>query len=202
MASKIGILILAAGNSSRFGSCKLLAKYRGEALISYSLNAAKKLAAGHVHVVTGAWHQELQQENDRSGLLEGINIIHHQYWQQGMGSSIAKGMESISADYDALMIMLADQPLISVLEYQQLLAALQLGSQKERNISCAVYANKRGVPAVFNRHCFRDLKLLDGSQGAKSLLYNPKYKLVESSLVAAITDIDYQEELMSLNVEI
>ncbi len=202
MPSKIAVLILAGGNSSRFDGCKLLAQYQGRPLLSYSLDIAKELAAKDVYLLTGAWHDKLLQEDNHSSLLAGIHLIHHQQWQQGMGSSIAKGFTHFSADYDAVLIMLADQPLIKLADYQHLLAQLKLDSGNSPDISCSLYANKRGVPAVFKHTCFAALMQLQGEQGAKALLYDPHYQTVESSLAAGAIDIDSKDDLFKLNADI
>lgn len=199
MTSKIAILVLAAGNSSRFGGCKLLALFKQKPLLSYALDAAKKLSAGNVFLLTGAWHETLLDYAQGTDFLDGVNVIHHENWAQGMGSSIAKGIELLAPNYDALMIMLADQPLISLADYQQLLAQLKLDTEEEQDISCSLYANKRGVPAMFNRSCFSRLKKLSGTQGAKALLYDTDFQIIKYNLATAAADIDLQEELITLN---
>lgn len=194
MSENIAVLILAAGNSSRFGSCKLLAEYRGQTLISYSLSAAKRIAPQSTYLLTGAWHQALVVADKNSDLLAGVSVLHHPDWQQGMGSSIATGMQSIAAKYDAVLIMLADQPLLTQADYQQLIAGLN-----NADIGCAVYADRRGAPAVFNSRCFDALLNLSGDRGAQALLYNDSYQRFELALPNAAIDIDYPQALAHLN---
>jgi molybdenum cofactor cytidylyltransferase len=203
MSDNIAVLILAGGSSSRFGSCKLLAEYQGEALISYSLSAAKKFAPQSTYLLTGAWHQTLVEAAENSDLLAGVKVLHHQDWQQGMGNSIAKGMQSIANNYDAVLIMLSDQPLLTLPDYQQLIAGLdntaEQSDHKSADISCAFYADKRGVPAVFKRVCFEELLKLSGDRGAQKLLYDDRYQRVEIALPNAAIDIDYPQALTQLN---
>ena len=199
MAPKIAILVLAAGNSSRFGGCKLLAQFKEKPLISYALEAAKKLSANNVYLITGAWHEALVKQAEYTGLLDSVNVIHHHQWQQGMGSSIAKGIKHLASNFDAVMIMLADQPLITLAQYRQIIAQLKLGLADEQDISSSVYAGKRGVPAIFKHTCFAQLATLDADQGAKALLYEQKYQTVECELAAGAIDIDLQEQLNTLN---
>lgn len=204
MSLNIATLILAGGNSSRFGGCKLLARYRGKALISYSLEAAKAISPGSAYLLTGAWHSALLEADEISGLLAGVSVLQHSNWQDGMGSSIAKGMQSIAGNYDAVLIMLADQPLVTLADYQALLAALEkvdvAQGQKAADICCAFYADKYGVPAVFKRTCFEALLKLSGDRGAQRLLYNDRYRKIALNLNSAKVDVDDPQTLEYLNL--
>ncbi len=202
MLGNIAVLVLAAGSSSRFGSCKLLAEYQGKALLRYALDAARSIAPERVYLLTGAWHQTLLEAEQSDSLLKDVQVLHHRDWAQGMGSSIAKGVAHLPSDTDAVLIMLADQPLLTIADYQQLIAQLDVSAEeqgsKSPDISCAFYANKRGAPALLKSACFADLIALSGDRGAKQVLYDTRYKTVELKLEKAAIDIDHVQTLAQL----
>lgn len=182
---KTAILIMAAGASERFGDCKLLAPYQGKVLLQHAIDKAQQVCPGYVFVVSGAWHEALQAAD-----LSAVRWIHNSAWSQGLGSSIACGMRELAPDYDAVLIMLADQVAVSVFDLQSLL--LQ-GSQD--HIVCASYQEQRGVPALFGRCSFFDLLALNGDQGAKKLLYAQRYPVLEQRMPSAAKDIDTPADL-------
>ena len=46
-------IVLAAGSSSRFGSCKQLAEYRGQPLVRYAVRAAESVCGSNTVLVAG-----------------------------------------------------------------------------------------------------------------------------------------------------
>ena len=85
---KFGIIILAAGSSSRLGSPKQLLKYNDKSLLQHIVTEANLAVENEeVIVVTGA-NQDLL-ETELSQLP--VHVIHNDNWEQGMASSINCG---------------------------------------------------------------------------------------------------------------
>ena len=179
MRQHIEVLILAAGAASRFGSAKQLISHHGKPLLQHCIDKANTLCLDRVSVVLGANHQQIEPQ------ISGANIIRNNHWQQGLGASIAVGVEHIDPQSDGLLILLADQIALATEDLKLLLKAFD-GS----NTVSAYYASRRGVPALFPHSLYADLKLLSGDSGAKALLQRGDINLVEIDLPQAAMDID------------
>ena len=103
------IVVLAAGRSERFGSAKLLAELGGKPLLHYALSAAQATCPGNVYLVAG--HNAHEIRAAAAGLADHI-VINEDY-ADGIGSSIARGVRASREQSDAIIITLADQPLVS-----------------------------------------------------------------------------------------
>ena len=82
--TKYGVLVLAAGNSSRMGQPKQLLRYQDSTLLLHAVDQSMQLPGAAVTVVTGA-SKELVEEQ-----LAGRNLAirYNADWEMGMGSSI------------------------------------------------------------------------------------------------------------------
>ncbi|BEH16702.1 MAG: hypothetical protein CL581_03360 [Alteromonadaceae bacterium] len=185
----IAALILAGGSSTRFGGCKLLAEIDGRNLLQRSIDLASGVLSGHVHVVTGAWHTQLMAAK-AEGQLYGAEFIHVVDWSEGMAASLRAGINTLAADYDAVLVLLADQVALTMADLEALLEAFD-----GHNIVCGVYGGRRGVPAVFPRSSFPRLRQLVGDQGAKAVLYETAIPIRECAMPNAQRDIDTPEQL-------
>ena len=192
MTQQIDVLVLAAGAASRFGSAKQLLNYRGRSLVQHCIDKANRLCPGRVFVVLGA-NQELIEP-----LISDAKIIRNHDWQQGLGVSIAAGIDNIDPQSDGLLILLADQVALTTDELNLLLDAFD-GS----NTVAAQYAGRRGVPAIFPPSLYAELKALSGDSGAKALLQRSDINITEIDLPSGAMDIDTPEDwavfLESLN---
>ncbi len=161
----IGVILLAAGASVRFGEAKQLLQFRGETLLRRSANTA--LAVSNRVVVTlGARIEILQKEIEDLPvqITENIN------WKMGMSSSIKIGLEKLLADGDglkAVILMVCDQPFVD----ENLLGEIikKFGQTNSLIVACE-YQNTLGVPALFSAKLISELLALDSRKGAKDLI--------------------------------
>ncbi|MCT7654536.1 nucleotidyltransferase family protein [Oceanimonas sp. NS1] len=143
---RIATLIMAAGGSTRFGGCKLLASVNGMPLLRRSINTARQVTPGHVFTVTGAWHNEVEQASTDES-WEPSSFIYHRDWARGLGSSIAAGVRHLVAGrtgYDAILVMLADQVDLTP-------PTLRRSPRKPARRPCCV--RPIASPAAACRHC-------------------------------------------------
>ena len=182
-------LIMAAGHSSRFGQCKQLARIGGKPLLQHSIDVAQTICPGKVFAVSGAWHKELVKAMSQQE-IRNVRLLHHPGWCEGLGSSIARGVDELASHVEGILMMLSDQIALTTNDLFQL-QNLFTGD----NIACSFYAGSRGVPAIFGRNSFTKLKELKGDHGAKALLYDQDISVVEYPLEHAIIDIDTLKDL-------
>nr|WP_172558751.1 NTP transferase domain-containing protein [Vibrio fluvialis] len=82
---KIAVMIMAAGESRRFGECKLLtAVSQTENLLSRSIQQTSQSDVGPVFVITGRWHQEIKLAQQQ-GQVPIVPLIYCPQWSQGLG---------------------------------------------------------------------------------------------------------------------
>ena len=187
---KIAALTLAAGAGSRFGSLKQLAPINGKPMLQHCIDSANGQLPGAVYTLLGNQSESIQKQ------ITATQVIHHPEWKQGIGSSIAAGVSYLSKEFDAILIMLGDQPLVSSQHLGQLLGLY--GSQQA---VCSLYQDNLGVPAIFGKIHFHSLTRLTGDQGAKQLLNSLSPAPATLDLALASTDIDYPQDLDRLTLD-
>ncbi|MBW4689360.1 MAG: nucleotidyltransferase family protein [Komarekiella atlantica HA4396-MV6] len=182
----IGVLILAAGASTRLGKPKQLLQYRGQSFLRHTAKIAIASGCQPVVVVLGAQAKQLRSE--LSDLP--VTIIKNHDWATGISSSIHAGLEALQTQcqmLEAAIITLSDQPLISVQLIQQLVEQYWLTGKR---IITSEYAGTVGVPALFDLTLFPDLMLLQGDVGAKRLIHQLIDEVVTVSFPDGAIDID------------
>lgn len=197
---KVDCLILAAGESARYGGCKLLAPWRGKTLLDTVIETTAGLPLASLNLVTGAYHRELAQhfaftETSNSESKLPLRLIRFADWQLGMGHSIAYGVSQVPAD-NALLILLGDQPLINAQDLQRLIAAWQ---QNPTQTVCASFKNTRGVPALFPANAKQELLRLSGDKGARGLLAKDTWPVTTVAMANAAFDIDTPNDAEQLS---
>ena len=165
VTKRVAALLLAAGGSSRMGRPKQLMSCNGESLLLRTARNALASRCSHLFVVVGAESKRMEKE------LAGVpvTVVVNRNWQEGMGSSIRAGMHRIDAwhtSFDAVSILLADQPLVTSGLIDEMVKRFEKGS----GLVASAYAGTVGVPALFSSKYFEDLKTLEGDKGAKGLL--------------------------------
>jgi molybdenum cofactor cytidylyltransferase len=188
---KVCIVMLAAGRSERFGTAKLLAEYRGKPLLHHALSAAQETCPGNVCLVVG--HNAHEVGDSAAELAD--HIITNEDYATGMGSSIACGVRACREQSDAILIMLADQPLISS---SHLAALVNRWSGKQNEIIASRFSGTSGPPVLFASALFDQLEDLHGDVGAREILRRSSSILRTVEFAAAAVDIDTPADLEAL----
>lgn len=195
---KISALIMAAGASRRFGSCKLLANLSDnpnastEPLVQRTIRMVNALPVEQVVLITGRWHQQLLDAR-AEGQIDSVELYFNPDWQEGLGSSIRVGVSRLLAeipDLDGIFILLADQIAVQPEELTNMITLLE-----QHPVVCARYQERCGVPALFRREYFDQLLALQGDKGARHLLNNPSTSIKSILMPSAAIDIDTPEML-------
>ena len=190
---RLGIVILAAGEARRFGACKQLALFHKKPLLQHVIDAALPLRPTRLVVMTGKYHEAIAAAKDE-GVVTGAELIRNPDWSSGMSSSIRLGCELLSDDCDQLLVLLADQVLVSTSELETLIARAVDGGS-----ACAGFSETVGPPAVFSRAWYPDLLTLNAENGAKKLLNDPAKQVAIVPMKSAGWDIDSKDDLERLS---
>lgn len=189
-AEELHALVLAAGAARRFGAVKQLADIGGEPLLLRVVRRAGA-AADRTWVILGAHAGELEALLAGSPAYARVNPL----WQEGIASSIRTGLELLPHTCAAVMLVLADQPLIRTRDYTRLAQAWRAAPSA---IVAARYGTGAGAPAIFPRRCFHQLQQLTGDVGAKKVLQQHAAEVRTVSMPRAGFDIDTPADLAAM----
>lgn len=190
---RIGCVILAAGNSSRFGENKLLAEFRGQPLIRYALEAVPPDLAEFTAVVTQ--YPAVDDLAARFGFL----CVRNSAPELGISQSIRLGTEAVLArqpELEGILYLVADQPLLT---RETVLALTEAFRHNPDRIIVPAAEGRRGNPCVFPKDLFPALQALSGDRGGRQIirLYPELVRLVEVP-PEALYDVDTVQELAQL----
>ncbi|WP_405997782.1 NTP transferase domain-containing protein [Streptomyces sp. NBC_00829] len=188
-------LLLAAGGGRRLGGRpKALLRHRGRPLVEYAVSVLREGGCGPVHVVLGAASDRVRKEAELSGCV----LVDNPGWQEGMGSSLRIGLESLSGTAaDAALVSLVDQPGIG----PQAVARVRAAYRSRESLVAAAYGGERGHPVLFGALRWKDIAASAvGDRGARAYLreHASSLTLVECGDVAEAYDIDTAEDLSHL----
>lgn len=161
---RYGVALLAAGSSRRFGEAdKLLADFRGRPLGEHAAIAIPRERFAQAWVITARPRHRCEAVWRECRFDPVANPTAN----QGMGTSVALAAKlAKKARCDALMIALADMPLVPRSHFDALLDDFEKGSIL--TVSRSKEANM--PPAVFDAAYFVEIRDSAGDKGARELL--------------------------------
>lgn len=184
----IGVVLLAAGAGRRYHgpTHKLLAAARGEApLYRHALDAAIDARVGPIVVVTGQARLILPPSSPTG---PGIWAVYNPAWAAGQATSLACAVRwAVAADWDAMVVGLADQPGITSSAWQAVAAAAG-------TIAVATYDGRRRNPVKLGREVWPMLADV-GDEGARQLMRMRPELVEEVPCSGRPVDIDTVEDL-------
>ena len=163
-------------------------------MISHAVKIGLNSICKPVVVVLGAYAENIKPEIDKLP----IQIVENPYWETGMSSSIRAGIAAIkesNSNLDAIIIALADQPLIDAEVFNQLIQSYQ---QTGNIIIASAYDDIVGVPALFSNILFSELINLEGDKGAKALMGKYRDEVLTIEIPEAAIDIDTPDDYEKL----
>ena len=189
----IGVLVLAAGAASRFGSAKQLADIGGVAMVRHCAQNALRVTS-RIMIVTGA------HRDDVEAALRGMEITtaHNDEWSAGMGRSIAVATSAAIERFPALsavIVLLGDQPLVSS---DDLRALIDAHRADPAHIIAAFAAGVIGPPCLFPQRYFDALTKLDGADGARRVLRDHADRVVALNMPNAGADVDTLQDYAAI----
>jgi len=211
-SSTVGLIILAAGASTRMGTPKQLLTYRGRSFIRHITESAicasqrsterlrtelaevsrrsQRFAIASVcqpiAVVLGANAEQIKPEISQLP----VQIVENQQWAEGMSSSIRVGLEAllgVNQNLEAVAIVLCDQPFVSFPILDRIVEAYHLTSKP---IIASEYAGTLGVPVLFSCTLFSEIMALKSNEGAKQLIKRHIHEVFSIPFPEGSIDID------------
>lgn len=193
-----GAVILAAGASSRMGTPKQALRLEGESLLRRTALAALDTGCAPVIVVTGANAEVARGEVEGLDVVEAVNPM----WETGMGSSVRAGMEvldHVAPGVNAVVLLVCDQPHVTAEVVRGLMAA---HLRAARPLTASVYGGAAGVPAVFGRPLFGELRSITGAAGARGVIRRHAASAHLVPFALGEVDVDTPEDFARLSAAV
>ena len=157
---KIGAVVLAAGLSRRYGANKLLVRIGNKPMVGIAFDTLKAIGGLDVAaVISDPAVAALARE-------AGVRVIHNAQPELGQGHSIALAANAMR-EMDALLLMAADQPNLSVESVKKLIDTFREGGC---GMACLRDETHAGNPAIFVAQYFGEMEALSGDTGAKWIM--------------------------------
>jgi molybdenum cofactor cytidylyltransferase len=174
------------------GAAKVLLPWGGRPLVRHLAEVALASRLAELLVVVGHRGDEVR------AALHGlpVRIVRNAEYADGQSTSVRAGIAAVPDSAAAVLVLLADQPLVTTGIIDALLAAFwETGAP----IVAACAAGRRGNPVLFARGLFPNLLAIGGDEGARSVIaaYRDQLRCIEVD-EAVFADMDTPEDYTEL----
>lgn len=188
---KVAAIILAAGQSHRFGTgpddSKVLAMLDGAPLIRHVAEAALASQAHPIFVVTGhAGQRILAALSDLD-----VQFIHNPDPAAGLSQSLKLGLDHLTEHVSGAVILLADMPYVTAHLIDRLLTAFET-APAETFAVVPTHAGRRGNPVLLGKDIFAPVKAIKGDHGARSVI---------DALTHGVIDLFIDDQAIEIDVD-
>jgi molybdenum cofactor cytidylyltransferase len=214
----IWAVVLAAGESRRMGTQKLLLPYGEATVVEAVAAAARKSRVDRVLCVLGADADEVRRALERGAAGAGgvrpgasapdghavaagptprtVEFAINESYKSGMLSSVQTAFRALPSDAAAAVVMLGDQPFVAPRVIDAVVDAYRT---RRRGIVVPVFGAKRGHPVLVDLKYRDEVLRLDPADGLRQLhrAHPEDIEEVEADDPAILRDLDtpsdYQE---------
>lgn len=197
---KVSLIYAAAGNSSRFGSNKLLYEYHGKPLYRHLLDRLKAVCARHPdwELILVTRFPEIYDRHKADGGC--LRTIYSADSHKGMSYTIRAGLRAAGNPL-AYAFFVADQPFFTEESAEAFLTAME---RQQAPLGCVCTKDRYGNPGWFSSSYFRELMELEGDQGGRWILNKYRENAVYFPVSGdwELWDMDRAEDVERLSVTI
>jgi len=191
---RIAALLLAAGQSRRMGTNKLLAEIDGRPMVA---RTAQRLLSSHARPIVAVLGNQADAVDTALGRLP-VERVRNPAFAEGLSTSLKRGLAALPPDIDGVVVCLGDMPLVTGRDLDRLIAAFN--PLEGRAIIVPTRRGKRGNPVLWARRFFPEMAELAGDVGAKHLIGEHAELVceVEMDTDGVLVDIDTPDALAAL----
>jgi molybdenum cofactor cytidylyltransferase len=195
----ITAIVPAAGLSSRMGQNKLLMHFGGKSLIEHAVDTLMKSGVDEIVVVLG---HEAHLVRSR---LEGrrVRFVENPDFCEGLSTSVRAGIGAVPKGADAIMVYLADQPLLEPDEIRRLIQAFADAKRSGKSIVVPLFGNERGNPVILDAS-YREMVLdIAGDVGCRRVIKTHPEQVftVQMNSDHVVRDVDTPEDFLRMRGE-
>jgi molybdenum cofactor cytidylyltransferase len=194
-------IILAAGESVRYGQTKQLILLKNKPMIDWVLEAALGSRLEQVILVLGHDHQKIVQALGSRSQHPRLQISVNPDYQKGQGSSLKFGFSAMPKKFPSVMFILGDQPMVGS---ETIDVLLQNFWRSDKNICVPVCQGQRGNPTIFSRAFYEHFFGIKGDIGAREIIktYADEVLEVDMKNPLCFIDIDTEKDFEQLQSHI
>jgi molybdenum cofactor cytidylyltransferase len=212
-------IVLAAGESKRFGKPKQLLDWKGQPFVRAVAQTALRAGLSPVIVVTGANAEQVE------AAVRGLDvvIVRNEAWQSGQGSSIREGIlaltpppslpqirngkldlrDSLEFEFGGgargaegvwvggAIFLLSDQPQVTTTIIR---ALMEKHAEGLYPIVAPMIIDRRGNPVLFDRVTFPDLTAIEGDTGGRAVFHKHRVEYLPWHDDGLLLDVDTPEQ--------
>ena len=185
----VSAILLAAGEARRMGRLKQLMPLGSSTMVEQALDNLLASRVSEVIVVLGHKAEEVKKKiADRP-----VKITLNPVYSQGMGTSIAAGLDLVGSQAGAVLLALADQPFVDSQTIDRLVEEFQA---HEKGIVIPTYQGSRGHPIIFSMKYKAQLSGLTSDIGGREIIKEHPTDILEVAVdcEGIIIDIDTQTQ--------
>ena len=142
----LSAVVPAAGMSVRMGQNKLFLTFQGKPLIAHAVDTLLASAVDEVVVVLG--HEADKVREKLAG--KKVIFVENPDYREGLSTSVRAGIAAVAADASAIMIYLADQPLLAPEDINLLIRAFAEARKLNKSIVVPFFRGRRGNPVILD----------------------------------------------------
>ena len=190
-------IILAAGQSTRFGKPKQLLKLNDKYLLEWVLDAALGSRLEKILLVLGHKNQEILTALGEKTRHPDLQIIKNHHYHGGQSTSLQAGLDQVRDKYPAAMFLLGDQPMLDSETIDGLLEQFWISG---KDIGVPVFEGKRGNPVIIAQKFYDPMAKITGDIGARNIIRkHPEHVAeIEINKPLCFIDIDTQSDFDQL----
>jgi molybdenum cofactor cytidylyltransferase len=182
-------VILAAGESSRFGKPKQLLDWKGQPFVRAVAKTALEAGLAPVVVVTGANAEQVEF------VVKDLNVIvtKNEDWKGGQGSSIRSGVKTLTHSHSKIggvIFLLTDQPQVTA---SILRALVEKHAEGLYPLVAPMVIDQRANPVLFDRITLSDLMTLEGDVGGRAIFHKHRVEYLPWHDDRLLLDVDTPE---------
>jgi molybdenum cofactor cytidylyltransferase len=183
---RVTAVVLAAGESKRMGRSKQLLPWGETTVLGQTLANLARSLVHETLVVTGHERQTITA----IAINQGAPVVHNPDYAHGeMLSSLQVAVAGLPADRSAVLVMLADQPMVGSETIDRLLIAYWQGRGR---LVAPLHDGRRGNPVIIDRCFFEELLALPPGGAPRTLLrrHPEELYLLAVDDAAVLQDLD------------
>lgn len=183
------MILLAAGNSTRFTENKLLTSIRGKTLVEHALDTGRELKQqGRIRSLIIVTQYDRVQD-----LAADYIVIRNSRPDLGISHSIALGIGALPKDSTGCILAVSDQPNLTAEDLQRLIDAWEKGG---RGLAAFFAEGILQNPALFSADYYPELCALKGDKGGRRVLMAHKEQVIPVPIDPEhLKDIDTKQDL-------
>jgi molybdenum cofactor cytidylyltransferase len=193
---RIAGIVLAAGQSTRMGTNKMLLELGGRTLVRRAVSTALSAGLHPVLVVVGHESERVQAELSD---LDCVPVLNPEY-ATGMNTSLRSGIRALPGDAAGAMVVLGDMPLVDAPMLRALVTAFRRSGAP---LAVSTYGDVVAPPILYGRELFAELRELEAQACGKSVIKRHRGEAAEEAWPREIlTDLDSPADVQRIRARL